>query len=75
MFGKKKKITHVSGHEKNLHPGGHKLIFFNQFSGDIFLSSLVSFAFLILVFFFVCLMFFKIKNVYSDTHLNMRAGE
>ena len=31
---KKKKITHVSGHEKNLHPGGHKLIFFNQFSGD-----------------------------------------
>ena len=54
----KKKITHVSGHEKNLHPGGHKLIFFNQFSGDILLSSLISVAFLILVSFvclFVCL--------------------
>ena len=47
-------MTHVSGNEKILHPGGRKLILFNQFSGHILCPSLVSFAFLILVF-FVCL--------------------
>ena len=54
-------MTHVSANEKNLHPGGRKLILFNQFSGHI-LCSLVSFAFLILVL-FVCLIdvFFKSK--------------
>ena len=50
-----KKNTLVSGNlgdKKNL-LGGRKFIFFNRFSGDTFFSSLVSFAFLILVF-FVC---------------------
>ena len=50
------KITLVPGKEKNLHPGGHKYIFLNQFSGDILFSSLASFVSLILVFcLFVCL--------------------
>ena len=65
---KKKKNTLVSG---NLHPDGRKFIFFNQFSGDYFFSSLVPFAlfFFILAFFlFICSLFFEIKNVYSDTH-------
>ena len=50
-------------------------LFFNRFSGDILFSSLVSFAFFILVFLFVCLFVFEIKNVYSATHSTMRAGE
>ena len=44
MLGQKK-ITHVSGNEKNLPLSCRKLLFFNQFSGDILFSSLVSFAF------------------------------
>ena len=48
------------------------LFFFNRFSVDILISSLVSFVFFIL--FFVSL-FFELKNVYSDTHSTMRAGE
>ena len=51
-------------------------LFFNQFSGDILFSSLVSFVFCGLLFFclFVCLDF-EIKNIYSDTHSAMRAVE
>ena len=77
-FALGQKITLVPGNvgdDKNLHPGVRKLFFFYPFSGDILFSSLVSFAFLILVFLFVCFMFFKIKSVYSDTHLALRAGE
>ena len=59
---------------KNLHPGDRKL-FFNRFSGDTLFSSLVSFAFLVLVFIFCCLLFFEMKNVYSDTHSIKWAGE
>ena len=77
-----KKVTLVSGNagdEKKLHPGGHKFIFFNQFSRDILFSSLVYFDFFDSSFLFVCfvfllfLLFFEIKNVYSDTHSTMRA--
>ena len=54
---------------------------FNKAAANLFslidfpkiLSSLVSFAFLI--FFFLLLLFFEIKNVYSDTYSTMRAGE
>ena len=45
----------VSGNadgEKNIHPGERKLIFLNQFSGDILSSSLVSFDFFVFLFFF-----------------------
>ena len=38
-------------------------------------SSLVSFTFFVLLFFLLICVFFEIKNIYSDTHSNMRAGE
>ena len=57
-------------------PGRSQICFFNRRSGDIIFSSLVSFVFLcILVLFFCLCLFFEIKNIYSDTHLTMRAGE
>ena len=56
-------------------PGRPQIYFFNRFSGDILFSSLVSFAFLILVFVVVYLLFFELKNIYSDTYSTMRAGE
>ena len=68
----------VSGNavdEKNVHPGGRKLIFFNQFSGDILFSSLDSFAFFISLFFWLVSLIFEIKSIYSDTHSTMRVGE
>ena len=40
-----------------------------NFSTDILFSSLVSFAYCLLV------VVFLIKNIYSDTHSTMRAGE
>ena len=50
-------------------------LFFNRFSGDIFLSSLVCFFF-VLIFVVVCLLFLEIKNAYSDrTHSTMRASK
>ena len=52
-------------------------LFFNQFSGDILFSFLVSFTFFysrFFLFFFCCLLF-EIKNVYSDTHSTMQVGE
>ena len=55
MLGQKKLLLSPKMRKILIHPGGRKFIFFNQFSGDIIFSSLVSFAFLILVFFFVCL--------------------
>ena len=74
-----KKTTLVSGNatdEKNIHPGSGKFIFLNQFSRDILFSSLSFsiFVFLFFCFFFVCL-FFEIKNIYSDIHPTLRAGE
>ena len=69
-------VSGNAGDKKNLPPGGHKFGFLSRFSRDIIFSSLVYFAFLILVFFVVvCLMFFELKNVYSDAHPTMRAGE
>ena len=53
-------------------------LFFCRFSGDILFSSLVYFAFFVFLFCFVFLLvclFFEIKNIYSDTHSTMRAGE
>ena len=43
-------VSTIAGDEKNLHLGSRKFIFYNRFSGDIIFSSLVSFAFFILVF-------------------------
>ena len=59
------------------------VIFFSQFSGGSLFPSLVSFvyfSFFFLFFWFLCflfvlLLFFEIKNAYSDTHLIMWAGE
>ena len=73
---KKNLISGNAGNKKNLHPGRHKFFFFNQFSRDILFPFLVSFAFFYFCFvLFVCLLFFEIKNVYSDTHSTMRACE
>ena len=66
-------VSGNAGDEKNIHPVGHKFIFFNRFSAGILISSLVSFAFFDSCFLFCC--FFELKNVYSDTHSTMRAGE
>ena len=49
------------------------LFFFNQSSRDILFSCLVS-LFLSFVFVFACF-FFEIKNIYSDIHSTMQAGE
>ena len=48
-------------------------LFFYRFFGDSLFSSLVSFSFFDSCFFrlFVCLMLFRIKNAYSDTHSTM----
>ena len=53
----------LPGDEKNLHTGGRKFLI------DFFFISFFCF-FWFLFFFFV----FELKNVYSDTHLTMRAG-
>ena len=55
-------VSGNAGDDKNLHLDDSKFIFFNQFSGDILLSSLVSIAFFILVFFVLCLLFFELKK-------------
>ena len=55
-----------------------KFIFSNRFSGDTIFSFLVSFAFFgscFIVIVVVCLLFFEIKNVYSDTNSIKRAAE
>ena len=53
-----------------------QIYFFNRFSRDILFSFLVSFAFFDSFFVaVVCLLLFKIKNVYSDTHSTMRGVE
>ena len=59
------RVSRNASDEKNLHRGGRKFIYFNRFSGDIFFSSIVPFAFLY-SYFFACL-YFKIKNICSDT--------
>ena len=50
-----------------------KLFFLTGFP-EILFSSLVSFAYFDSCF-FVCLVVFEIKNVYSDLHSTIRAGE
>ena len=67
QYNKAKKNTLVSGNagdEKNLHPGGRNVFFFNRCSGDILFSSLVSFAFLFFVFFLF--FFFFIYFLFFD---------
>ena len=56
---------------------GHlQIYFFNRFSGYIFFSFLISFAFFDSCFFCLfCFWFFEIEKVYSNTHSTMRAGE
>ena len=51
-------------------------LYFDQFSGDIFFSSLVSFSFFDSCFFclFDYLLPFELKNVYYNTHATMWAG-
>ena len=67
-------VSGNAGDEKNLYPGGLKLIFLNQFSGEIF-SILLQFLFLFCILFFFCFVLitclFEIKNIYSDTHSNI----
>ena len=63
-----KRTERISGNavdKKNLHPGNSKFIFLID-SPDI-LSFFFSFFFFPF-YLFICLMFFQIKNVYSDTH-------
>ena len=65
---KTKRTERISGNavdKKNLHPGNSKFIFLID-SPDI-LSFFLSFFFFPF-YLFICLMFFQIKNVYSDTH-------
>ena len=50
--------------------------FFNLFSREILFSSLASFAFLYFcLFFYFLIVYFEIKNIYSNIHLTMRASE
>ena len=70
-------VSGNAGYKDNLYVGYGKFIFFNQFSGDIFFSSLVSFVFfvfLLLLLFFACLDF-EIDNMYSNAHSAMWVGE
>ena len=46
-----------------------------RFSTDILFFALVSFAFYLLVILLLIFVFFLIKNIYSDTHSTMQAGE
>ena len=71
-YDKTKKITVVSENvcdKKNIHLGGRKFIFLNRFSGGVPFSSLVSFAFLILVFFLLYLFddFWNEKCIFWNT--------
>ena len=59
---KRKENTLVSGNagdQRNAHPGDSKFISFNQFSGHILFSSLVSFAFLCSCFLLLFVCFLK----------------
>ena len=81
-------VSRNAGDEKNCSLAA-AIFFFNRFSGDILFSYLVSFAFFAFLFFFLLLLLsffvllffllvyliFEIKNIYSDTHWAMRAGE
>ena len=56
---------------RKISTGRPQICFFNRFSGDIIFSS---FVFFFLGGVFACFLF-EIKNIYSDTHSIMRAGE
>ena len=58
-------VSRNAGDKKNLHPGSHKFTCFNQFSGNIIFSSLVSLAFLYSCFFFF--VFWNGKNIFWYT--------
>ena len=61
-------VSGNAGDKKNLHSGDRNFICFNQFSGDVIFSSLVSFAFFGSFFSAVCFL-----KVYSDAHWIKRA--
>ena len=66
-------VNKVPGQNKI--PLFREIYFFNQFSGDILFSFLLSFAlFAFLIILLACL-FFEDKTIYSNTHSTMRAGE
>ena len=68
---KKKSCFRKYGWREKFSSGG-RISFFNRFSEDISFLLKFLWLFLVLVFF---LFFFEIKNVYSDTHSTMQAGE
>ena len=62
-------VSGNAGDKKNLHPGGHKFGFLSRFSGDIIFSSLVYFAFLILVFLLLFVWCFLNLKMYILMHI------
>ena len=71
---KKTLVSGKAGDEKNLQPGGCKFIFLIDFPEIFSILCYFLLLFLILVF-FVYLLFFEIKNIYSDPYLTIWAGE
>ena len=71
---KKPSCFRKCGWQEKSSPRRPQIYFSNRFSGDILLSSLVSFAFLYFCLFLLVCLFFEIKNIYPDTHSTMRAG-
>ena len=57
IMPKKTPVSRNTNEMKNIYLGGHRFTFFNQFFRDILLSSLVSFAFFVFLFFFACSFF------------------
>ena len=79
---KKEKNTLVLrnvGDKKNLHLGDHIFFFFffslYPFSGAIIFFFFSFFYFFCILVFLLVRFFFKINNMYSDTHSTVRAGE
>ena len=72
-WGQKNKtlVSGNAGDKKNLHPGGHKFGFLSRFSGDIIFSSLVYFAFLILVFLLLFVWCFLNLKMYILMHIRL----
>ena len=67
----KKPVSGNAVDKKDLHPGGRKFNFFNQFSGDILFSSLVSFAFFVFLFCFVFFACFLKLKIYILLHIRL----
>ena len=64
-------VSGNAGDKKNLHPGGHKFGFLSRFSRDIIFSSLVYFAFLILVFLLLFVWCFLNLKMYILMHIRL----